>query len=239
MLAVALPAVQRGLRGDRGRRARARRAVRGGDPARPHARRARCPTSPRRSACSRSCCSPMRGARRGSTTPATSCRSRNRTARAGTPPRSREGLDAARRARCGAGEPGPVPGAGRDRRVSRDRGRRGRDRLGRDRRALRRAGRAWCRRRSSSSTARSRSRWPTDPTPGCALVDALDASGALAGYHLLAGDARRPAPPARATRPRPPTRTALHSRARRLRPTRNSAISPAGSPRAADRPARA
>ena len=115
---------------------------------------------------------------------ATSSRSRSRTARAGTAPRSPKGVELLD-ARAAARQPGSVSGAGRDRRVPRDRARRGRDRLGRDRRALRRARRGWSRRRSSSSTARSRSRWPTAPRRGCASVDALDASGALAGYHLL------------------------------------------------------
>ena len=76
--------------------------------------------------------------------PAISSRSRNRTARAGTPtrsPRDSPALDGALR----RGATRSVPGAGRDRGVSRDAPRRGRDRLGRDRRAVSRARRGWSR----------------------------------------------------------------------------------------------
>ncbi len=79
----------------------------------------------------------------------------------------------------------PVPAPGRDRGLPRRRRRRRRHRLGR------RSPRSTTLLRESavaggaSSTGRSRSPWPTGPRPGLALVDELEASGALAGYHLL------------------------------------------------------
>ena len=62
-----------------------------------------------------------------------------------------------------------------------------RDRLaGANRRALRRpAPRRAFRRRWSSSTSPSPSRWSEGPAAGLARLDALEASGDLAGYHLL------------------------------------------------------
>ena len=140
-----------------------------------------CPTSPRRSGCSRSCCCTTRAARLASTTPATSSPSRTRTAVAGTAPQIDEGLARARR-RAAAPAPRPVPGPGGHRRVPRARTQRRGHRLVRDRPALRPPARARAARQSSSSTERSPSRWPTGPSQGLALVDELDASGALAGY---------------------------------------------------------
>ena len=62
---------------------------------------------------------------------------------------------------------------------------RGGHRLAADRRALRRARGADRARRSSSSTARSRWRWPSAPRPGWSSSTRSPTSRALRGYHLL------------------------------------------------------
>ena len=61
-----------------------RRPVRRGDPARAAPRRSSCPTSSRRSDCSRCCCSPSRAAPRAPRPTGRWCCSRIRTARSGT-----------------------------------------------------------------------------------------------------------------------------------------------------------
>ena len=143
--------------------------------------------------------------RPGRTTPATWCRWRTRTARAGTERRSTRALallDAAlRRGRAGpyqvqaaiaACHATAADAADTD--------------WAADRRAVRRAGRSGALRRSSSSTGRSRSRWPTARPPGWSWSTQLDGGRRLAGYHLLpatrADLLRRLGPPPR--RP-PPT----------------------------------
>ena len=67
------------------------------------------------------------------------------------------------------------------------------------------------------------------PAAGLQLVEALEASGALAGYYLLPGYARRSAAPSRAAR-RGRRRT-IARRSTWRRPTPSAAISPDGSPR--------
>ena len=138
-----------------------------------------------------------------------------------------EGVDAARRG-APAQPARAVPGAGRDRRVPRDRHRRDRDRLDRDRRALRRAGadgavagrraqprgrgRDGRRSRSRACSSSTRSTRPVrSPATTCCPRRVPTCSGA--------STARR--------RPRP--RTARRSVSRP--PTPSAATSPAGWPR--------
>ena len=116
----ALPAVQRGLRGDRGRRSRAPGLCARGDPPRPHARRAHARRARSRRPARADAAARRAPRRAASTPPATSCRSRSRTARAGTTSEIDESGRAAR-GRAATGPARAVPGAGRDRRVPRDR----------------------------------------------------------------------------------------------------------------------
>ena len=185
VLAVLYLLFNEGYSRDRGRRPRAPRSVR----ARRSASRARScelmPDEPEalgllalHAAARRA---PRRARRRRA---ATSSRSRSRTARAGTRDAIAEGVDAARRARCGAARPGPYQVQAAIAACHATATDAARHRLGRDRRALRRAGAdgAVAGRRAEP---RGRGRDGRRPRRRARLVDALDASGALDGYHLL------------------------------------------------------
>src|SRR5581483_9017465 len=214
----AVPAVQRGLRGDGGRRPRARRPVRGGHPARPHpdgadARRTRGARPAGADAPARR--APWRPRRR---------RRRSRPARGPGPhpvgpPDDRRGRHGARR-RVAPEPARPVPGAGGDRGVPRHRRDRGRHRLVGDRRALRRAradesvpGRRAEPRGRGGDGGRTRRR--ARPRRRARRV------GASRRLSPPARDAGRPAPPAR-----PPGRggRGLPRRARARRRRRRAAL---------------
>ena len=181
----ALPAVQRGLRGDERRRPRAPGTVRRGDPARPHARRADARRARgARPARARCCCTtraaPARVDAAGDLVP---LEEQDRSA--WDHDGDRRGGRRCSTRRSGGAEPGPYQvqaAIAACHATARDAAR---DRLGRDRRALRRAGADGAvAGRRAEPRGRGR-RWPTGPTPGLRIVDALDASGALDGYHLL------------------------------------------------------
>ena len=210
-----------------------------------HARRARCPTSPRRSACSRSCCCTTPAARRASTPPATSSRSRSRTGPGGTATRSTRASRCST-PRCGAASPGPYQVQAAIAACHATAPTRGDDRLGRDRRALRRARahgavagrRAEPRRRgrdgrrprgrarasSTRSTRRARSPATTccpRPAPTCSAASSRR-DEAAAAYRGRARARTTPTPSA-ATSP------AVCSRSRVARDARSSMISRAAS----------
>ena len=158
-----LPDLQRGLRRDRGRAARARRAVQRGDPARPaaraaDARRRRGPRAARADAAAR------RAPRaRGSTRAAATSRSTagpRAVGRGAGSARARRALDRALR----PAPPRPVPAAGRDRRAARAGAERERPTGRRSPSSTARSAGSR-RRRSSRSTARSRSGSPTGRRP--------------------------------------------------------------------------
>ena len=149
-----LPRVQRGLHRDRRRRrssaptcAPRRSASRASSPS-------SCPTSPRRSACSRCCCSPSRGAPRAPRPTARWCCSPTRTARSGTATLIAEGQALVRRC-LRRNQPGPYQIQAAINAVHSDARDRGRDRLAPGAR--------------SSTTSCSRSR----PTPVVALNRAV------------------------------------------------------------------
>ena len=179
----ALPAVQRGVLGHERRRPRAPGAVRRRHPPRPHPRRADARRTRGRSACSRSCSCTTPAAPGASTTPARWCRSKSRTARSGSGPASTRGSRCSTR-RCGDASPARIRCRRPSPRATPPRATRARPTGWRSPRSTA-SWRGWCRRRSWSSTARSRWRWPTVPTRGCASSTSLEASGALDGYHLL------------------------------------------------------
>ena len=89
------------------------------------------------------------------------------------------------RRRPGRPRPGCLRPAGLDRRVSRGRAVGRGDGLGADRPPVRGPRPAGAVARSSSSTARSRSRWPSGPAAALPIVDDLVAAGSLSGSHLL------------------------------------------------------
>ena len=198
----ALPAVQRGLRRHRGRRPRARTTCAPRRSAWPALLAALMPDEPE--ALGLLALMLLHDARRAARVDArrrARDRSRTRTARRWDRDRDRRGRRRCSTRRCAGGRAGPVPGAGGDRGLPRERRRRARDTdWARDRRALRAARRSWCPRRSSSSTARSRSAMADGPAAGLALVDGAGSVRRAGRLPPAAGDARRPAAPPRATR---------------------------------------
>ena len=133
------------------RRARAPRAVRRGDPAGPAARRADARRARGARPAGADAAAPLAPRRARRRSAASWCCSRTRTARAGTPTRSREGVAAG----GAAGRDGPLRAPGGDRRRARGRPRpTGRASPRSTSGSPRRAARRW-----SSSTARWRWRW--------------------------------------------------------------------------------
>ena len=177
------------------RRAGARGAVRRGDPPRPRCSSSCCPTSAEALRPARADAAPRRAAGRALDAAGELVlledQDRARWDRARS---SGRGLRSP--ALCGAA--GPAVSRCR-RRSRRARGRRRADGPtgGRSPRSTR-AGARCRRRRSSRSTAPSRSRWPGPRRRARSCIDAL--APALAGYHLLPRGARRSAAPARAPR---------------------------------------
>ena len=199
VLARPLPHLQRGLRGERRRRPRPARALRRGDPAGPRARRAHARRARGRSACSR--CMLLHDARREARV------GRGRRARPargpgplalGPAPRSTRGAALVERA-LRMRPPRAVPAPGGDRRGPRRGARRPTTTDWPQIAALYGDARpASRRRRWSSSTARSRWRWPTGPEAGLALIERRSRRRAR----------RVPPPPRDARRPAAPARTA-------------------------------
>ena len=202
VLAVIYLDLQRGLHGDARRRPRPRRPVRRGDPPRPparraDARRARGARAARAAAAHRV---PPRGADRvrriGGAAPRPGPQPVGpRPHRRG--PGARAGVPAAQHA-------GPVPDPGRDQRRAQRRADRRRHRLAPDPPALRPAAGRYARRRSSRSTARSRSprskvRRPRSPRSTASTSTATTCSTSPWASCSPASDAPTP-PPRRTTR---------------------------------------
>ena len=224
VLATRLPGLQRGLRGDRRRRARAARAVRRGDPARARARRADARRAARRSALLALML--LHDSRRDARVDADG---RARAARRPGPlalgPRGDRRGRCALVARAWRWAAGPVPAAGADRRRARARARR--TRLGRgspwlyDRCSARVADagrRAQPRRRGRDGATGRRpgSRWSTRspsarrlPPLHAARADLLRRLGAATRPRRLPRGARARRQPGRARLPRTPPQRGL------------------------------